>query len=644
MNKLAYNRYYAYAYVTILTVLRYVLPFILFTVGTISIILEKWEIFTGVLALMAINLLAFMIATRKETILSKEVSSKNILSNKKSDFLLAISLDEIEKSSKKHKFSEQDWSCSWINTLMQETGTYRVMDIDNLRKKDIFSARAVILSRSASRRVSEAQKDNFKEFAVKGGVLILEQPPNKLNEISGAVVSDKMIIPKSLTFVDNDYRDYFNLKKIPLNTNMFKLSGREESAKVLMSFDNFPAILKYKLGKGLSVTLTFDFGMQITSMQQGRPAEDYSVEDKTSFKDLIESQDLILSKVMEHNDFPFADMLEKFVFRIAMEFQPIPALWCSKGKYAGTFIMTHDEDYYGDKIKYMIDHEKSIKATSTFFITPSPRITKKAAKEFFEVSNFALHWDKMKSSLFFMLGFPCSNEDELNRQINLLESNYGRKITSNRNHFLKWDTHYTNVFRALCKNGIKLDSTYGPNYGRGYLFGTNFAFFPMETNGMPMPILELPFQVQELFGGVTLSYVKSLFRANCENYHGALVFSFHPQHSHEGSRARPIWKESYRLAKQSGHWITNLGEFYDFWKKRHDAVMHSSLSNNKLNISIQSAGQTIMVQEKYMAKKIKAIKIDRMDIRADKSVSVMGLRFSLIIVPSGMHRIEVSYH
>jgi len=637
------NRYYAYTYLAMFWALKYVFPFILIAFIPIFIVLKKWLFLIIVFTILVLDIVILNLLKRPKKIASKEIDDRYVQKSIESDFLLIVSLKGIKKAAVKKSFNKQDWSCAWINTLMQEAGSFAVLDLEKVDKKQVMSRSVIILSKSATEAVSEGLIKTLDIFVKKGGMLILEQPTNKLSRLFGVTFDSKQINPKKITYLDQSYKEYEIIKNLPLYTFLNKILHKEKNIKTLLAFDDLPAILKKKQGKGMVLTLCFDFGLQLTAVQQGKPLNNYIVKSKTGLKDLCGSEDLILDKSLENNKYPLADILEKFIFEILMKHRPIPRLWYFKDNYSGAVIMTHDEDYFGDRIKYMIDYEKAINATSTFFIAPSDKISKKIVSLLLENSEIGIHWDRMKYFLFYLFNNAISDERHLSNQINLFRSKYKKDIISNRNHFLKWDNHYTNTLRLLYKNNIKIDSSYGHTNGKGYFFGTGFAFYPLDTNGLVIPILEIPLQIQDIRAGANIQYIKDLIGRNNKEYHGLLVFLFHPQKSMPGSRAGKVWMETYKLADYYGQWLTNFQEFYDFFNKRQNSVIKSKFANDRLSILVNSTDQAIMVPFKYNSKKIKTIKIDRSQIKHKKLVNIINFKYCLIKMAKGKHLLQVFY-
>ena len=256
----------------------------------------------------------------------------------------------------------------------------------------------------------------------------------------------------------------------------------------------------------------------------------------------------------------------------------------------------------------MIEEEIKVGIKSTFFATPFKTVLAKKLKFMIESNiEIGMHWDRFPNEIF----FKKKSLTYLSDQIKLLKT----KITSSRVHFLKWNNHYTNTFRLLVKNGVKVDSTYGANFGKGYVFSTSYFFHPVDTNGNLMPILELPFEIMENRGNVKLNYIKNLIMDNDTKYHGVLCFNFHPG-KYESSKY--IREKVIELALKYKILVITLKEYYEFYNKR-------------LSSSIKTVGNNILVDSKtklnlLIPDNIKEVKLDGRKITLSQTKNLFFIK------------------
>jgi hypothetical protein len=585
----------------------------------------------------------------------KEEPGKPVLKDNKSDLLLIISLKRIRFAASKQDFYKNDWSYAWLNTIEKEVGSYAVCDSSNLTEDNVLSKRVIIISKSAIDGIAHTHMNLMNRFLQKGGLLVLDQPTPAWSNVSGLDVKDTMIKPTEITYVDSVLlreSDNNNLTKTPLNTDLVITHPLGEHVKILMEMDNKPAISGNILKKGYVISILFNYGLQLISLRQGKPSNpNYEIKTKFENKKNITTTDLILSNATLSNDCPFADLLERALFYVIENYQPLPRWWYYPSCYRGAFIMSHDEDYFGDKSTYMASYENKINSKSTFFVIPDSDISQKALKKLLNNNTtIGIHWNRFSRPYKKFLNITLSQKKiSLSEQIELLKKKVPEKysIISSRIHFLKWDEHYTRTFRILNCCGIKIDSSYGSSGGmmsKGYLFGTGFPFYPIDTNGAPINVLEMPIELQDDYGGADISFIQNLMKDSHDKYHTTLVFLYHPFQTAINEKIKNTWIQTYKIAKDHELWITTFEEYYKFYENRKRSTIWSVFKNNMLDIFIDAMGynQTIWIPYTWNLKNISTVKIDKAFAKYVLFQS-MGHEFCLINVRKGVHEIKVKY-
>ncbi|MCD6310675.1 MAG: hypothetical protein J7M18_08155, partial [Candidatus Eremiobacteraeota bacterium] len=247
-------------------------------------------------------------------------------------------------------------------------------------------------------------------------------------------------------------------------------------------------------------------------------------------------------------------------------------------------------------------------------------------ESFFDIE---LHWNRF------------SPRATLQTQKHWLEVFSGKNITINRTHFLLWGKNYTRPFRLMEASGLQMDSSYGPNRGRGYLFCTALPFHPLDQRGLPFKINELPFQVQENWGDATPEFVEKLIRENAKKYHLALVTLYHPHKLMKKEEFRKKYSEQVEKARELGLWVTSMKEFKNFWDERQVADIKSSYKHGILEIDVDglNGGLTLAVPAVEMARTYS----DGKPVNVFE-VENAGEKMLLITIPGGRHKIKVTYH
>lgn len=545
------------------------------------------------IVLLGINYLALYPYVIPPKELSKPGNRSAFISQKDCDVLLVVSLKSIENSSKKN-FYENDWSFAWVNTLEQEMGIYALCDVSEL-PENMNSRRLIILSRSVG-ALSEKNYYLIEDFVRKGGILILEQPTSEYSELCGFKTSGANKAG-AITWIDDSVLEEPHntyLRGMPLNTGILNVLEINPDVRTIMRIDDKPAICTRKFEVGHIISLLFNYTLQLVSIQQGVPhSTDYKL--RKRFGD-IRSTDLILHRKMLDNFIPFADILEKTLFHIIEEFLPLPRLWYCPFEYDGIVLMSHDEEYYGDKILFVAEHESKINATSSFFVIPDSSISAKAAKKISKTCDLELHWNRGLGKKAVKLG-PikiAGRQLPLEHQINLFKNKIG-EVSACRIHAFKWDEDYTSTFQILHANNVLLDSSYGSSggAGRGYLFGTGYPFYPIDKNGLPIPLYEVPVLIQDYYGGATAKDVAELVYASKDAYHETLVLLYHPHRIAASSELRKDWETFFDL--RANHWVTNFKELLKWLQARRATNFKSSWNGEKLSIRVYSGSENVAV-------------------------------------------------
>ncbi len=541
----------SYISLAIIYLVRFILPVAQIVLLIFFIFLGDLLFFLSFLTAFFLNITLYLIFNFKDEKLGPIKYS--MLRKNNSDILLLLSPKEIKISSSKNTFYQQNWSTAWINTLEQEIGSFSVSDNPN----DIKDKKGIIVSSS----VQDINSRDIKKNVEKGKTVIIEKPNKEVASYFDVKITKKDVKARKITSGI--------LKGLPLNCKIDIISSR--GFKTLMEIDNKPAIISKNLGKGKLIFILFDYCTQLVSLQQGVPKKNYLVGHRYGLFGITEPADMIYNKQFLDNRVPYADVLEKFIINLLN----VPKWGKLPSGYSSAIVISHDEDYCDERFTKMIKEEINMKITSTFFATPLNKISTKNL-EYMIKNNIGIgvHWDKFPNELF----FRKKSSYDLFNQIKLLKT----KVISSRIHFLKWGDHYTNTFRLLIKNGIKVDSTYGINFGKGYIFSTSYFFHPIDTNGNLMPILELPFEIIEKRGNVDGGYIHDIIAKNNEEYHGVLCFNFHPK---KYKFSKDLRKKIIELASKNNILIFNMEQYYNF-------------HNERLNSPIKTFGNKIILNAK----------------------------------------------
>lgn len=543
----------------------------------------------------------------------------------------------IDKTRLEHKddFQSLDFSAAWINFIEQEYGTDAVRDISIGQYS--LPGRLLIISRSASKTPpSDTEETMLREFIRDGGIVIIEMPGPEWRGItpawSGKVIPIESRNPAPTTGVPA-------LNKVldegPFVSDLYSIEGSPDRMSVVMTCRGKPAILRKDEGKGAVLLVNFDFGKQLVSIQQGKPSDDFTVRrGRGRIPFLIETQDLTADSKFLNNTIPWADLLEKALACEVDKIGPVPRWWYAPMNRTGTVISTHDEESLGGKsLLPLITMERKGYFPSTFFIMTGKDLKKRFSdagsrpKDMGEFFDMELHWNRFT---------PTAS---LKTQKHWLENFVGKKVQVNRIHFLLWGKDYAKPFGVMEAAGLAMDSSYGPNRGRGYLFCTGLPFHPLDESGLPFRIRELPFQVQENWGGATPAFLDQLIRENADNYHLALVTLYHPHKVMKDEDARNRYIEQIDEARRLGLWATSMVEYHVFWEERLAAKIESHYKGGVLDMEVGGLEGGLTVAFPGGAEKV-LLDGDPANVT---EVDNTGEKLMLLTIPGGAHRVRVTY-
>ena len=600
--------------------------YLIFSITFFLIYYFSFQMLFGFLSLFFILILFFRYFLLRPISIIKpkeKISVGKILTRKTSNQIVLF-LDEeyIQKVNKKSNFSSCLWDSVWLNTLEQEVGSFSVCT--NMKKllKNLKKYKVLILGRTD--KITSEVIRKFNEYVNSGGLILLNFPQDRNICHFAGITSIKTTKHLSSIFLVK--------RRIPSFTKLLVVE-LEKNTKILLKNDNLPLIISKKNGKGEVITLLFDFGLFLISLQQGKPDENFNVVNHNKGLYNLDTPDLVSSEKLLSNFIPYADILERYIINLIEEEKPIIRSWYFPPKYNSAVILSHDEEAIGDGAINIVNIEKT---TSSYAIVPYSPISKNTIKKMEGIGiDIGIHWIRLNRKFLIF-----NRRDSLNNQIKKLKNKNIRKIIFNRTHHLDWGNDFVLPFKILCSNKIKIDSSYGPNpkidelYGfsapnlKGYLFGTGLPFIPLDKNGLPFKIYEIPFQFQENFGNVKLKDMKKIINESIEKYYQITTVNYHPifleksklyhQYFLEISRPKQIWK-------------TNFKKFYNWWLKR------SSIKISKL-------GKKFVIKTpfkfRFFMRDTPFLNIDKKKTKG-KPFKINDLKYHYFIISEGRHTVKL---
>ena len=577
-----------------------------------------------------------------------------------SDHLLLIGKSKFSRGEHPASFIDRDWSRAWESFLLQEVGGYTCCPLREFDLSQIARFRVVYLTTSAGEELSREAVSSLGSFVESGGTLVVEGSAARAFDPCGVRLRDERQIFKRVTSIKRDAwpRELIEcLLRMPLYTSGYPVDSTETDVKGILEMEGVPAVLERRLGQGKIVILTFDFGALLTGLQQGLPAQGRKQLQKLfgTQTRVVEPEDLVLTASLLDNPIPWADLLERFLFRVITADAPAPRWWYFPGKYPGALISTHDDEAIGwdPRLQKMEEEERKLGVRGTLFVISDKRLhsrwggngaLRRTARDGSEI---ALHWNRFEKPRLKIRSFKFGmHEFPLKDQLALLEKETGGPVRINRSHFLALGRSYGEHFERLAGHGILLDSTYGPNQGgRGYLFGSGYPYHGLTWEGKLSGVFELPFQTQEMWGGADLAFLKRLISESGEIYHQAVVMNFHPHYTITREKGREMWLESLRFAREKSQWIPTLGEFFKFFCERNESVIESHWSDRRLTINTEAKGETLTLSlpvRPSAGGNLPQVTVDGSLVTPER-VGNAWFEECLVPVPRGKHTVEADY-
>ncbi len=559
-----------------------------------------------------------------------------------SDVLILISSERINEASKKDNFYENDWSLTWINTVEKVIGQSSIVDITEFSEKDT-KRRIIVLSQSVGSELTDEQVKMLESFIIEGGAIISELPSNKLFSLTGIKPNNNVKKAEKIEWVNTNYLTNevsSIINSMPLNTFIYCTSEIQENVEMLMKIDSYPAICRCFIGKGVVISILFNFCLEMVSLKQGLPnLPNYKMKKRINLKfQGLMTSDLSSTTSIGDNSIPYADILEGILFNIISFSHPLPGWWYYPAYYQSALIDSIDEDYEAKKIvKHFNKKEIKNPKKTIFLVADSPPkkecVNKLIEKNFeigihwnrflFHINKQGFHWNKIKT--FF---------EQMKALERIVPQNY--KILISRIHFLKWDEDYTNTFKVMATCGIKMDSSYGPGRGqKGYLFNTGFPFYPLDKNGHIIKIYELPFQIHLPHGSGNKEFYKKLIMDSYSHWNTTIVIL-----SHFSSLREKILSTEGFLSddvEESKIWLTGFYDYLKHWENRKINILKSEYKDCKLKIFVKCKedGLTLYLPN---TNNIERYILDGKDVESFEANDK-----KLIRIPKGAHIIEAYY-
>lgn len=597
----------------------------------------------------------------------------------RSDVLLLLPTPPTEHGA---TFSDLDFSLAWYNTLAQEVGPFLAEPATTLSEGMLTGIHLVVVPATTAAQMEPEGITLLTGYAMGGGSIIIELPGPRWAPITGirhAVTLGRW--GKRITAAeDSPLQGDFQAKLLdtPLQTRLLRLDasdfGADNPADILMEIDGTPAHIHRRVGQGHAFIVSFDYGMTLTALQQGLPEPDLSISVPETGEEDAEDipfttpDQLVASPKLTQSTVPYADLLERHILYSTLRYYPSARLWLYPETQLGALVLTHEEGGMGDIALYMAEYEHEIGWSSTYFVSPTEISNDGLDALHAYGSSVGLAWHRgPEDAIYKTRGIgrlqPMRRPLSLIDQLERLEGWSGRRIHSVRVRQQIWDREYTSTFRKMGAAGVGIDSSYGPVSApqHGYLFGTGLPFYPIDTNGLLLPLYEMPFVLSDsaVFTADDKDLMSKLIKESRSGFHQLITLDIDADTMRRNPHADTLqtWIQSFEVARREHHWITHLEEYIRFYEGRRKSTIrsHFSRSSRVLEVEVELPGvlarsgdanlpaPAIAVPMRYQGAAIDKVTVNEQEIEQSQMARTGDGVLALIPVRPGLHSIMVEY-
>ena len=505
------------------------------------------------------------------------------------DVLVVLDPDEMVKASADGRF-ERSWS--WVDAIEQEVGPVRTAQTSELNAKMLESTAFVIVTQSSN--ATERMQSHLgllEGFVSRGGTLLLEIPQGALRATFAADGEGGWRAPRAITAVDRVTPDVaVPLLKMPLFTRFVGSTRPPKDAVSFLAMDGSPVVYATRRGDGAVVVVDFDFGSQVSALQQGLPTAGGRLEPRVP-GDPLHTSDLIAAPAMATATAPYADLLEAYIVHVAMGFaSPMVALWPFPGGAPGALLSSHDAVSYAGRPLWMSSHEKTLDARTTTFLAASgaPEAARAAVAMDEEVAGqSAMLWITSPSHAAAHKRFGFFGIDPVQERLSFADQLRGVKAVMGEKYAIRgarteegsWTSDPFEAYRVMAAQQMRYSVSYEPlpSSGIGFGFGTCQPFTPVDSNGLPFPLLEVPICAANPSGANAKAEVTKMVQEAAKGGWAVHILTGADRFEQAPNMAWfEAWQAALDEARRQRVWVGGAGEFMAFRKQRGETTLRTS--------------------------------------------------------------------
>lgn len=514
-----------------------------------------------------------------------ELAGRSAAWDARGDILVVLSEEGIVAA---RAAGQWEGSWAWVDLVGQEVGPVATSDLSALDGERLQAFSTVIFTGSAAAHPAAAELvDELQAFASHGGVLALELPAGPLRSAFAADGQGGWRAPGRVTAVegvDDATRDH--LLRMPLMTRFMGSTRPPGDSETLLAMDGAPVVYTRRIGDGEVIIFDFDVGAQLTALQQGLPGPEGRVRPRRPGSPL-RTFDLVASSELMSATVPYADVLEAWITHAVLGHRyPVFALWPFPNAARGALLVSHDARSIDGRPLWMSIHERSHDArTSTFLAAPSATPPDGFVPDDAEhIGHAALLWvldpdDAGLRRRYGLLGIdPVVRPLTLVGQLEHLEAWLGddADIRGVRVWDGRWTEDPTQPWRIMDAVELRYSVSYGPARGgpAGWLFGSCQPFTPLDSNGLPFRVQEVPACFVDPTSEDDLALMAEVLQSAAEHAWAVHLVTaadrFRDEPDMEGFDA---WSGALRFAQRNDMWIGGAGELVRFRRERSGAEL-----------------------------------------------------------------------
>lgn len=504
------------------------------------------------------------------------------------DILVVLDYEAIRQSGP--TFEDSDFSAAWIDLIEQEVGPIAVATPETLSESMIDDSRVLIITHSITQDMPETLLEKAREHALGGHTLVVERPEGRAREIFSSDGDAGPRTAQSITHAEGMEEPFDQqLEEMPLFVDYIGSTAARDKMQTLLSIDGAPVIYASPFGDGHVITVDFDLGRQLVTLQQGRPNNDFSLpRNDSATSHLLRTSDLIASEEMVGAEVPYADLLTRFVvYGVLMRYAAVPVLWGYPDRADGVVTFVHEDADLGDRGAWKLEYENQHGGASTLVTTSDSGLSTEGAERIEGLGGqIGLAWRPPTPSLAHYEPVGIGGFEPMRRPIDLSSQREQLadilpvgNVRTTRSLHGTWSDHWSRPLETLAEEGVRADVSYESSTHRGYSFGSGLPFRPVNEKGVPLNLRQYPILVSATADEGPR--VEELLEGSAGGHHQMITIATRPSMFADYPNMDDFqdWLNIFEHVKEYNHALLNLSSFAQFRYARRSSLLRSRVDH-----------------------------------------------------------------